>query len=100
MAEIVWTLGATQDFQRVFAQFEEHRPDAGIRFTEEVGAKLLHLAAFPHMGPIYDPPFRRLLVFGREYGVYYVVEPRGIIIHALLDCRRSPESTRRRLRDE
>jgi hypothetical protein len=47
MAEIVWTLGATQDFQDAFNRFEEHRPGAGVRFAEEVESKLVMLTAFP-----------------------------------------------------
>ena len=100
MAEIVWTLGATVDYQQLFSRFEEHRAGAGIRFTEEVEARLAMLAVFPHLGPVYEVPFRRLLVFGHEYGLFYTAEARGIIVHALLHNRQDPDAIRRRLLGE
>ena len=100
MAEIVWTLAATLDYQQLFNRFEEHRGGGGNRFEEELGARLGLLAIFPHMGTLYEAPFRRLLVFGHEYGLFYTVEARGIIIHAVLHNRQDPEAIRRRLLGE
>jgi hypothetical protein len=41
---------------------------------------------------------RRAVVFNRHYGLFYVVENRGLILHALLDLRQDPESVMLRLR--
>ena len=97
MTAVVWTLGATVDYQQLFSRFEEHRAGAGSRFEEELEARLALLAVFPHMGREYEAPFRRLLVFGHEHGLFYTVEARGIIIHALLHNRQDPDAIRRRL---
>ena len=57
------------------------------------------LEAFPHIGPlVHRGKVRRVLVFNRFYGLFYVVENRGLILHALLDLRQDPESVMRRLR--
>jgi hypothetical protein len=34
-----------------------------------------------------------------RYGLFYVVEKRGILIHALLDLRQDPEAIWKRLRE-
>ncbi|MBB5033850.1 hypothetical protein [Prosthecobacter vanneervenii] len=57
------------------------------------------LEVFPEIGPVvYRGNIRRVLVFRRHFGLFYVVEDRGIILHALLDLRQDPQSIMRRLR--
>lgn len=72
----------------------------GDRFYDEVLASVRMLGAFPHMGPVvHRGKVRRVLVFNRHYGLFYVVEDRGLILHSLLDLRQDPKTVMRRLRD-
>jgi len=44
------------------------------------------LEAFPHIRPVFHRGIvRRVLIFNRHYGLFYVVQSRGNILHALLD---------------
>lgn len=56
------------------------------------------LETFPHIGSVvHRGKVRRVLVFNRHYGLYYVIENRGLVLHALLDLRQDPQLRMRRL---
>lgn len=74
--------------------------DMGDRSYDEVLASIRLLEAFPKIGPVVHRGIvRRVLVFNRHYGLFYVIENRGLILHALLDLRQDPRSVRRRIED-
>lgn len=98
MPELVWKRGAEDDLLSIFASLGESRPGAGERFTLQLDAVLENLRKFPGMAPMFDPPMRRLVVGNSGYGVFYTVEPRGIIIHALVHLSQHPESIRVKIR--
>ena len=94
----VWTLGAEADLQSLYERMENWDEGAGDRFYEVVLASVRMLEAFPHIGPIvHRGKVRRVLVFNRHYGLFYVVENRGLILHALLDLRQDPQLVTRRM---
>ena len=41
---------------------------------------------------------RRLVAGNSGYGIFYTVEARGIIVHALIHLSRSPETIRAKIR--
>jgi plasmid stabilization system protein ParE len=95
----VWTLSAEADAQRLYEQQENGGEGAGDYFFEEVLSSVQLLEAFPEIGPVvHRGNIRRVLVFKRHFGLFYVVESRGIILHALLDLRQDPQSIMQRLR--
>ena len=98
MPEIVWKRGAEDDLLRIHAQLEETRPGAGDRFTLKLDSVLDHLRRHPAMAPIFDPPMRRLVVGGTGYGLFYTVEARGIIMHALVHLSQDPAGIREKIR--
>ncbi|MDZ4288230.1 MAG: type II toxin-antitoxin system RelE/ParE family toxin [Prosthecobacter sp.] len=99
MTELVWTLGAEADVQSLYERLEDWEEGSGDHFYAEVLSAVAILQAWPKIGPIvHGGKVRRVLVFNRNYGVFYVVEDRGIILHALLDLRQDPDEIRRRLR--
>jgi plasmid stabilization system protein ParE len=98
MPEIIWKGGAEHDLLSIFAALEESRPGAGERFTLKLDAVLENVRQFPQMAPMYEPPMRRLVVGASGYGLFYTVEARGIIIHALTDLSQHPESIREKIR--
>jgi len=98
MTEVVWTLGAEADVQAIYKRLESWEEGMGDRFYAEILACLRLLEAFPKIGPVvHQEKVRRVLVFNRNYGLFYVPESRGIVLHALLDLRIDPEDVRRRL---
>jgi len=96
----VWSLGAEADVQRIYERLESWEEGTGDRFYDEVLSSVSVLEAFPHIGPVvHRGKVRRVLVFNRYYGLFYVTENRGIILHALLDLRQDPQSLMRRIRE-
>ncbi len=98
MTAAVWTLGAETDVQTIYERLETWEEGTGDSFYAEVCSCVNLLTGFPMIGPVvYRSRVRRVLVFNRNYGLFYIPEDRGIIIHALLDLRQSPNAIRRRL---
>lgn len=96
----VWTLGAEADAQRIYEHHENREEGAGDRFFDEVLSSVRLLEAFPEIGPVvHRGKVRRVLVFNRHYGLFYVAERRGVVLHALLDLRQDPTAIMRRLKD-
>ena len=96
--EIVWTLAADLDLQAIYERLDTHRPGIGDLFFEAVIERTRQLQMFPQIGPVVHRGFvRRALVFEPHYGLFYTVESRGIILHAILDLRRNPEQIEQRL---
>ena len=52
----------------------------------------------PQMAPVFERPMRRLVAGTSGYGLFYTVEARGIIVHALLHLSQNPEAIRERIR--
>jgi len=98
--DIVWTLAAESDVQTIYEEFERREEGKGDILYAEVLRVTRLLADHPMLGAsLGEGRFRRVLVYNRHYGLYYVPEVRGIILHAFLDLRRDPEMIARRLRD-
>ena len=103
--EIIWTLGAEQDLLLIYRQLEavSDEDDLPLRLLRRPLVEGLELLSQnPLLGRqlVQRINVRRLLI-GPDfsYGVFYVVESRGILIHALLDLWQDPSLIRRRLRD-
>jgi hypothetical protein len=50
------------------------------------------------MAPMFEEPARRLVIGSTGFGLFYSVEARGIIVHALIHLSRDPQSIRERIR--
>jgi plasmid stabilization system protein ParE len=98
MRELVWTRAAESDLQEIYSQLENARENVGRRFLKLLDAALELLRQFPEMAPVFDPPLRRLVLNGRKHGIFYTLEPRGIILHAVADLHRDSEELRHRFR--
>lgn len=98
MDDLVWTLAAESDVQVIYGRLEQHEEGSGDMFYGELLKVIRLLGKFPHLGSsLQHRRVRRVLVYNRNYGLFYVSEKRGVILHALLDLRQDPELIRRRL---
>jgi plasmid stabilization system protein ParE len=98
MPEVVWKQGAEDDLLEIFSNLEELEEGSGKRLVERLDFTLTHLRQHPEMAPIFEPPVRRLVIGATGFGLFYSVESRGIIIHALTHLARNPETIRARIR--
>ncbi len=98
MMEIVPLLAADLDIQSAFAFHEDCREGLSAIFMHRLDEAFGQLRLFPECGPLVRGDYRRLLVPGFPYGIFYTVEPRGIIVSGVMDTRQDPETIIRRLR--
>ena len=99
MPEAVILSGAHADLQRAFERLEDRRAGLGDHFLRAIESALDQLRAFPESAPVRLPPLRRGLIAGFTFGLYFAIEDRGVIVHAVLDLRQSPEWIERLLRE-
>lgn len=98
MSSAVWTLGAETDVQTIYERLENWEEGAGDNFYASLLRSLMLLENFPDIGAVvFQRKVRRLLVVNRNYGLYYVHEARGVVLHALLDLRQDPRTIRKRI---
>ena len=97
MPEIVWKQGAENDLLQIFAELEQHTDGAGVRFAGKLDFTLGHLRVHPEMAPMFEEPVQRLVIGSTGFGLFYSVEARGIIVHALIHLSRDPQSIRERI---
>ena len=98
MREIVWTRGAEADLQSAYNEAEESSAGSGESFLGLIDASIELLKQFPEMAPAFEGPFRRLVIKDGRHGIFYTIELRGIVLHAVADLRRKPDDLRRRFR--
>jgi plasmid stabilization system protein ParE len=98
MREVVWTRGAEADLQFIFDQLSDLRDGAGEEFLILLDAAIELLKQFPEMAPTYESPFRRLVVKDGRHGLFYTIEGRRVILHAVADLRGNPELLRERFK--
>ncbi len=95
MCEDVILLGAEIEIQNAYERCADW-PQAE-RLEEQVLAALHQLGEQPRSGRYFVGNFRRLVVTHSVYGLFYIVESRRVIVHALLDLRQDPNAIFRRL---
>jgi plasmid stabilization system protein ParE len=98
MPEIIWKQGAENDLLQIFVDLEDRSEEAGVRFVRKLDFTLENLRVHPGIAPVFEQPVRRLVIGSTGYGLFYSVEARGIIVHALIHLSRSPETIRHRIR--
>ena len=94
--EVIWVNGAESDLLLIYSRVEGISSGAGDRLMEQAGQFLELLKRQPFMVRCWLGPVRRVSLHRSGMGLFYVVEPRRLVVIAVLDLRRSP----RALRDE
>ena len=97
MPEIIWKQGAENDLLQIFADLEDYSTGAGERLVWRIDLTLENLKVHPEIAPIFEDPMRRLVIGSTGYGLFYSVEPRGIIVHALIHLSKNPETIREKV---
>jgi plasmid stabilization system protein ParE len=98
-APVVILSGAETDVQRIYNRLTNYRDGSGEEFLDRLGGIFRLLEAFPELGRPRQLGFWRILVPGYVYGVYYQIEARGVMVHAVADLRQDPASLEKLLRE-
>lgn len=97
MMDLILLLGAESDVQGAFNRLENVQEGRGLLFLRSVEAALGLLRQHPEVGPHYEGAYRRLLLPRFPFGLFYELQPRRIVVIAIMDLRQSPQSIRSRL---
>jgi plasmid stabilization system protein ParE len=97
VSELVFLFSADADIQSAYNFYEALQPGRGEVFMRQLDVALGHLRSFPEIVPHFLGPYRRLLIAGFPYGVFYSIEGNRIIVTAVMDLRQNAETIRRRL---
>lgn len=77
--------------------YESQREGLGKYFLESLVSDIESLRIFAGIHGVYFGRYYRLLSKRFPFAVYYLIEEKEIKIYAVVDCRRSPAWTRRKL---
>ena len=97
MNDLVFLLSADSDIQTAYEFYEAVQSGRGEVFMRHLDVGLGQLRAFPEAAPVFHNSYRRLLVHGFPYGIFYSLEGRRIIVAAVMDLRQDPKQIYRRL---
>ncbi len=97
MSELVFLFIADADIQTAYEFYEGCQTGRGEIFMRHLDAAFGRLRTFPEVAPVFFGAYRRLLVHGFPYGIFYTLEGRRIIISGVMDLRQDPSAIRRRL---
>lgn len=97
MSELVFLFSADADIQTAFEFYEAFQPGRGEIFMRHLDVAFGRIRTFPELAPLFIKSYRRLLIHGFPFGIFYSIEGRRIIISGVMDLRQNPEVIRRRL---
>jgi toxin ParE1/3/4 len=98
VSEIVFLFSADADIQTAYEFYEACQSGRGEIFMRHLDATFTRLRTFPEIAPLFHQAYRRLLVHGFPYGIFYTIEGRRIIIAGVMDLRQDSNAIRQRLR--
>jgi len=99
VSDLVFLFSADADIQAAYEFYEEFQEGRGEVFMRHLDLAFSQLRTFPAIAPVCREPYRRLLVHGFPFGIFYTIEGRRIIVSAVMDLRQDPEVIRQVLRD-
>jgi toxin ParE1/3/4 len=97
VTDLVFLLSADTDIQSAYEFYESYQEGRGRIFMRHLDLAFGRLRAFPEIAPVFHEPYRRLLVHGFPYGIFYTIEGKRIIVSGVMDLRQDPNSIRQRL---
>jgi plasmid stabilization system protein ParE len=96
--ELVFLFSAESDILLAWQFQEDLGEGRGDGLLKRLEAAFDRLRKFPECAPVYHQKYRRLLVPGFPYGIFYSLEGRRLIVVGVMDLRQNPSSVRKRLK--
>lgn len=88
---LVYTGRAKIEMEAAFEWYEKQRRGLGFEFLDCIEAAINGLLVFPEMYQLCYANFRRCVIRRFPFSIFYTVEEKEIIIHAVFDNRQDPE---------
>ena len=96
MREVVFRPEARADLESAYRWYEDRRRGLGEELLLVVDAVVEQIRRAPEAYPVIHRSVRRALTRRFPYGVFYVVEPKRLVVLAIFHGRRDPETARGR----
>jgi len=96
MTDLILLLQADHDIQTAFNRYEEFQAGRGEVFMRHLDAALPSCVSIPRLLPPMER-YRRMLIRDFPYGIFYEVQPKRIVVGAIMDLRQDPETIRQKL---
>ena len=87
---------AERDLEATEDWYNDQRPGLGDEFRQTIDELFARLASNPRIYPQVHHQVRRAVLRRFPYLIYFLIDDTRVIILAVLDSRRGPESHRRR----
>jgi hypothetical protein len=97
MVEVILVGRADADVQAAFNRLDDYQSGRGEVFIQQLDLALEFLRQNPEAAPVYAGPYRRMLLRNFPYGIFYQVQPRRVVVVAVLNLRQDPKRIRERL---
>jgi len=88
---------AQQDLVSGFRFYEVQANGLGSYFLDSLYADIDSLMFFGGVHMVVDGDYHRMLAKRFPFAIYYRIESEIVLVYAVLDCRRSPAWSRKRL---
>ncbi len=89
---------ASQDLLDGYRFYEKQTEGLGTYFLDTLFSDIDSLAIYAGIHPVFLGKYNRLLSRRFPFAIYYRVENDTTFVYAVLDCRRSPAWTRKKLK--
>lgn len=87
-----YTWHAVDDLDMAFSWYEKQRPGLGQDFLDCVEAGLQSILNNPQLYAVQYTCFRRCVIRRFPFSLFYEIEEKQIVIHAVFDNRQNPEN--------
>ena len=85
-----YTGKAKGDLDIAFEWYEDQRRGLGFEFLDCAEAAIETILQMPKLYPKQHGPFRRALVRRFPFSIFYAIEEKEIVVHAIFDNRQDP----------
>lgn len=89
---------ALQDIMEGFDFYERQEGNLGTYFLDSLFSDIDSLLIYAGIHPIYFKAYYRILSKRFPFAIYYRIDGTDVMVYAVLDCRRNPAWTRKRLK--
>lgn len=88
---------ALEEFRQASLHYAAREPALALRFVEAVEEAIRRILEAPERWRVLDEDVRRCLTHIFPYGILYTIEPKFILIVAVMHCSREPGYWKRRV---
>jgi len=81
---------AKREIETAFLWYERQQTGLGQDFLDCLEIAIRHIVGFPESCPILYSHFRRFVIRRFPFSIFFTMEAKGIIVHAVFDNRQDP----------